>query len=92
MLTVEQFKNINPGEKFASGVLPDDPSGINMTNSGKNLRWVAIKGYGDDWCIYTFWAIYDEEYISKHGDKVIMKDNIKKCVPCTEEVFKKYRY
>lgn len=59
-LTMEQFNKIPDGEIFAKGELPDNETGINMTTSGRMLRWLAKKGFGNDWAIYCFWAKRDK--------------------------------
>ena len=92
MMTIEVFNKIVSGTVFATGVLPNSPEGLYMTNSGGELRWIAKKGYGDDWAIYCHWSYNDEEWIKEHADKVISETHIKRCVPCDDEVFKKYRY
>ena len=91
-LTEEQFKALPNGEMFATGVLPNSPEGLFMTRTGGELRWVAIKGYANDWCIYCHWSFHPEGYIKQSGDKVTRKEHIQLCVPCTDEVFKLYRY
>ena len=91
-LTLEQFDQIPDGAMFRSGVLPNSPDGIFMTNSGGELRWVAKKGYAKDWCIYCHWSTSTEEWIKQHGDKVHNERNIKKCISCEDEVIKRYRY
>lgn len=93
-LTIDQFNSFLPGRVFATGTLPNSPEGLFMTNSDQNreLRWVAKKGYGNDWAVYCYWSNEEIEWIANHGDKVCSEDNIKKCVPCEDEVFKRYRY
>ena len=90
MLTIEEFRAIPDGEVFKTGITTDNSEGINMTNSGRQLRWVAKKGHGDDWAIYIHWGFNSEEYIKQSGDKVSDNDNIVKLVPCSEEVLNKY--
>lgn len=91
MLTLEMLKILKPDIIFATGVLSDSPEGINMTRSGKLLRWVAVTGYVADWTIYCHWEYQDEFWIKRYGDKVINRENIEKCVPCNDEAFKRYR-
>lgn len=56
-LTADTLMNMPDGIVFAKGELPDSPDGINMTGSGKMLRWIAKRGNGyHDWCIYCYWA------------------------------------
>ena len=92
MLMLRQLLEITPEKIFANGEIVDSPLGINMTNSGKQLRWVAIRGWSNDWCIYCHFATNDWDYIARSGDKVCMKEHIKRLVPCDEETFARYRY
>ena len=92
MLTTEKFNEIPLGEIFATGILPNSPDGIFMTRDGGSLRWVAKKGHGYDWAIYCHWSHKSPEWIRDYGDKVTTEEYIKRCVPCTDEVFNLYRY
>lgn len=92
MLTLEDLKNLEPGTIFAKGVIIDSPEGINMTRSGKMLRWVAVRGEVWDWAIYCHWATSSYEYVRDYGDKVYDGHNIKRLVTCDDEAFKSYRY
>jgi hypothetical protein len=92
MIDLELFKLIPNGEIFATGFLPNSPEGIYMTSNGGLLRWVAIKGYGNDWTIYCHWDYQSIAYIKASGDKVHNEEYIKRCVSCTDEVFKLYRF
>lgn len=93
MLTLDKLKEMKPGV-FASGEVENSPEGIFMThdNKGKKLMWAAQRGGIHDWAIYIYWAEYGLEYVTKHGDKVTGKANIKKLVPCNSEAFAMYRY
>lgn len=94
MLTLEQFNEIPDGKAFAKGEGYNEPDGLYLTTvrAGDKLRWVAVKGYNQDWCIYTKWAEESYASIEKYGDKMIRESHIQKCVPCNPEVFKRYRY
>ena len=93
MLTVEQLEAMPPDTVFATGVILDGPTGVNMTDSRKHLRWVAVRGQGiPDWAIYCHWDFHDAEWVKRRGDKVGMEHHIRLLVPCTDEAFKKYRY
>jgi hypothetical protein len=92
MITLQQFEEFPNGEIFARGELPNSPDGIFMTRDGGILKWIAVKGFGDDWTIYCHWNFQTDDYIKKHGDKIILEPNIKKCVDCDDKVFRKYRY
>ena len=92
VLTLEKLKAMKPGTLFASGYATDGPGGLNMSRSGKKLRWVAVRGGIWDWAIYCHWADKSEEWIRDQGDKVILEEHIKKLVPCDDEAFALYRY
>ncbi len=92
MLTLQQLKDMPDHTVFGVGTAWDSPSGINMTNSGKELKWVAKRGQIHDWAIYIGWATQSTEDIKAHGDKVTSKENIKKLVPCDDEALEMYRY
>jgi hypothetical protein len=91
-LTLERLKTLPPTQMFADGIIVDSPDGLNMTNSGNMLRWVAKTGAIGDWCIYCHWAVYDVNYIMSNGDKVLDRFNIRRLVPCTDEALAMYRY
>lgn len=91
-MTIEEFKAIPFGSVFAQGKCTDDVNGANMTGSGRMLRWVAKKGRINDWCIYCHWATSSFEYIITNGDKVTGESNIKRLVPCDDDMFNAYRY
>jgi len=92
MLTIEKFNEMPDGEIFGKGIVTDNPEGVNMTNSGDKLKWVAKKGGGDDWAIYIHQADSSTDYIKRYGDKVKGESNILKLIPCDKEVLKKYRF
>ncbi len=92
MLTLQKLKDLNPGI-FATGIAIDEPNGLFMARTGKELRWVAVRGSGiHDWVIYCHFSDKDEEWIRSYGDKVYEKRHIRKLVPCNDEAFKMYRY
>ena len=92
LLTLEDLKNMDPKTIFATGEIIDSPEGINMTNSGKRLRWVAVRGDIHDWTIYCHFADKGLDWIRRQGDKIHSVDNIKKLCPCDDEAFKMYRF
>jgi hypothetical protein len=93
LLTKEKFDLIPGGDIFASGIIKNEETGIYMTSTdiGRELLWIAKKGYGDDWAIYTHWASNGLKYVLEQGDKICTDEYIKKLVPCTDEIFKRYR-
>ena len=92
LLGINEFSHIEPGTIFAKGETLDDPFGLNMTGSGKALRFVAKKGFNNDWCVYTLWAYESYGFIASNGDKVQDESNIQHVVPCTAEVLARYRH
>jgi len=92
MLTIEKLKAMQPDTVFATGTANDNPNGLFMANTNKQLRWVAVRGSIHDWAIYCHFADKNEEYIKKCGDKVTFENHIKKLVPCDDEAFEMYRY
>ena len=92
MLTLQNLKDMEPDTIFATGVTTNDPAGINMSNDGRELRWVACRGGIHDWAIYIQSADWPEDEVKRVGDKVTSEHNIKKLVPCDDEAFRMYRY
>ena len=92
MLTLQDLKAMPPFTIFASGITIDNSDGINMTNSGKELRWVAKRGGFHDWCIYIHLATNNMDFVASYGDKILNEDNIKKLVQCDDESYAMYRY
>jgi len=92
MLTLQKLKDMSPQTIFATGEILDNPHGINMTNSGKRLRWVAVRGDIYDWTIYCHWAENPAGWIQQHGDKVCNKHSIRHLVDCDDEAFALYRF
>lgn len=92
MLTLRQLEDMPDGIIFAHGETVNSPEGINMSNDGRSLHWVAKRGDGyHDWAIYIGIASWDDELIKTNGDKVTGEDNIKKLVPCDNEAYEMYR-
>ena len=92
-LTLKQLKEMPEGI-FAQGETIDSPGGANMANTGKTIKWVAVRGYIHDWAIYvdnTYSPQFDYEGVARMGDKVHDREAIKKLVPCDEEALNMYR-
>ena len=92
MLTYDEFLIIPNGTNFAQGEIVDSPEGLYMTGSRRILKWVAVKGYANDWCVYTHFADNSYDYVRNYGDKVGFEDNIKMVVSCDSKTFGCYRY
>lgn len=91
MITIAEFNAIPYGEIFDRGTATDNAEGINMTDSGNVLKWIAKKGGGDDWNIYVHFDGHDEAFIKKHGQKISDKDNVRKLITCDDQMMAKYR-
>ncbi len=91
-MDIKEFNELQAGEMFDYGVLPNSPEGIFMTRAGGELKWVATKGDANDWAIYCHWSDHTEAWIKEHGDKLFNKAHIQLCVPCGKEVMDKYRF
>lgn len=91
MLTLQQLKDMQPDSIFATGTINDGPTGINLANTGKTLRWVACRGGIHDWAIYAQAEDWSEQRVKEMGDKVHNRDNVQKLVPCDDEALAMYR-
>ena len=65
-----------------------------MTNSeiGREMIWVAKRGYIHDWAIYITWKTNGLDYCISNGDKLFNPNVIRRLVPCDDEAFKMYRF
>lgn len=93
IFTINEFNAISKGEVFATGIVIDAHSGCDMTSSGEELKFIAVKGYVEDWAVYVMWnrPQNDDTLIRHMGDKVKTPRNIKACVPCDDEMLARYR-
>ena len=92
MLTVEKLKGMTTGSIIAEGTVSDNAIGVNMSDSDRLLRWVAVRGHGPaDWAIYCHFAENDSNWVRSHGDKIGFPEHIKKLVPCDDEALAHYR-
>ena len=90
--TTKDLYDLDPDTVFAKGEMEDSPDGLHMTGSGQPLRWMAKTGAADDWCIYCSHRDASDLHLLRLGQKVADKNNIRKCVPCTDDVLSRYRY
>ena len=92
MIEKSDLMKMPSGTKFATGTMVDNPEGLHLANTGKMLRWVAIRGHGHyDWAIYAHLEENDIDWIARHGDKVGHAENIKKLINCDDEAMSLYR-
>jgi predicted lipoprotein with Yx(FWY)xxD motif len=92
VMTIEKFSKIEAHSPMCHGESIDNYTGINLSNSDQKLKWVAIKGGAEDWAIYAGFTYHTYEDIARGGDKVVMEKNIRKLVPCDDEVYSRYRF
>ena len=64
-LTPEDIQNMKPGI-FAEGIALDNQYGINMSRTGRQLRWVAVRGGAPDWKIYCHFIEKSKEAETKY--------------------------
>ncbi|PKM88420.1 hypothetical protein CVU83_01770 [Candidatus Falkowbacteria bacterium HGW-Falkowbacteria-2] len=68
VLTFEKLLLIPPETIFAQGETVDSPNGCNVADTGKTMRWVAVRGYVADWAIY----VQNPHYINSNDFEVKM--------------------
>ena len=90
-ITQAMLEDMEPGP-FATGTTNDDHTGVNMTGSGKLLRWVAVRGQASDWAIYIYWATHSADYIKDSGDKIYNEENVKKLIDADKKAMAGYRF
>lgn len=90
-MTLEEFTSLKPGI-FEVGLISNTSEGVYLTDNreGDLLKWVAVKGYNDDWCIYADWVEKDIDLIRKSGQKIFGEENILKLIS-NKELLTKYR-
>lgn len=105
ILNENEFNEISHGEVFRVVVTSELGPYISQSVIGDQLMFVAKKGHFNDWAIYvsrltpaSHWpsaldSYFDAvNYTKTHGDKLHNEDAIRNIVPCTNEVYLKYRH
>lgn len=82
MMTLAEFQQLPPGEAFASG---------EAFQHARLVRWIAVKGWGDDWAVYVGPYTHGLDEIRARGDKVFLPATIQQLVPCEPDVLRRYR-
>lgn len=90
--TTTELCQLPPDTILDTGTCEDSEDGIYLSGTGYKLKWVAKTSAANDWCIYYHFENYSDEFILQHGQKVRLKEEIKRCIPCTDEVLTRYRY
>ena len=91
-LTQELLDATPPDGLICAGIAMDAEDGLFMTGSNKELKWVAKKGYGKDWAVYTHFSSNSIDFVLSAGDKVQSKSNLMKILDFSEEIYSKYRH
>tara|TARA_B100001142_G_scaffold326829_1_gene383112 strand:- start:4920 stop:5246 length:327 start_codon:yes stop_codon:yes gene_type:complete len=107
MLDLKEFKELAHDNIFGSGVFVDShlsgfldglPTIHAQNTGGERMSWVAVKGMIHDWAIYYYYeknellnTLTPLTYVRNHGVKLHDYENIKKLVPCSDDVLECYR-
>jgi len=91
-LTKEILENTEPGSILFSGIATDGPGGLNIASTGRELRYVVVRGAGiPDWAVYCHWSWKTDEWIRRHGDKVHGRGNLENILEFDDETWAMYR-
>lgn len=93
-LTIKELKEAKPKSIIRTGVSLYGKTYMEAMPNGHPVlfAWVVVRGDMPDWCIY-FGSVKDSnERIASHGTKVYERKTIRGLVPCSDEVFRLYRY
>lgn len=84
--TLEKLKETQPGQILARGIdlLPN-------TNPTEFVKWFAVRGTVQDWCIYYASLRTLDSDVLMRGKKLLDEYEIRKLVPCNDKFFKVYR-
>lgn len=92
-LTLDMFVRIPYGEIFATGYVCEPRlARSEKTGIAPLLRWVAVKGFTEDWAIYYGYSFFPINKVEAAGEKIQSKDIIQNLVPCDDETLAAYRY
>lgn len=91
------LQSVENNSIFARGLLLDSPLGFNIQGTENVVRWVAVKGDVEDWCIYyqnpsLGHLEQDWEQVAMYGDKLHHPVWIGKLVPCDNKMRQLYRH
>ena len=89
-ITMEMLEKAEQDSIIARGISIDCPAGLNMSNSGRYLRWLVKKMHGTCWTMYTHLLEKDWDCIERSGDTVTIESFIRNEIECTDEVISQY--
>lgn len=84
--------SVPAGRVIFRGEAEDSPLGLHLNRTGKMIKWMAIKGYVNDWTIYTEDCYRDMDWseIMTNGHK-ILPSTAKQIINAPEEVWDMWR-
>ena len=91
LMTIEEYNKYPVGLIIRSGLISNSQTGVFMSTD-KNiplLKFVVIKRL-NSWTMYLGKEHQSVTDIYLHGDKSNTEEYIRRCFPCTDEVFKLY--
>lgn len=92
IITIELLDVLPEGSIFAIGITTDNKDGFNMSDSGREIGWIAKKGDGgNDWAVYTHFTNHDLFFIQTQGDKVHPREYIENVLQFDDAVWERYR-
>lgn len=83
---IDEFKGIKPGDIFDTGVTETKEIHIVLA------RWVAYKNHDGTWTIRFHYTKHTTAFIKNNGALCTNVTVIRDLVPCTDEIFAKYRF
>ena len=90
LMTIEEYNKL-PQDIIRSGIISNSPTGVFMTRDENLplLRYVVVKRI-EGWVMYLGKLYQSATEIAIHGDKSNTDEYIRRCFPCTDEIFKLY--
>lgn len=90
VITAFHFDQTPTHAHLASGIAYQGNAGFNRNGIGKEVRFVAVKGFGS-WALYTGAPTENIEAIADWGDKIVLDPHIKQLVDC-DAIITEYRF
>ena len=90
LITIEEYNKL-PEDIIRHGLISNSSTGVFMSRD-ENIplfRFVVVKRI-EGWTVYLGRMSQTVTEIYFHGDKSSTEEYIRRCLPCTDEVFKLY--
>ncbi len=97
-LTMHTLKKLSKNSIHYCGITFDMPTGLNIDNSGRKIKWIMCVGEVGDWCVYYDYATdvgfkgEDLLNIHKFGQKIRDRRNVENLFIINDSVWELYRY